>query len=276
MRIEEFAELRSRIPESDEHLADQLGVPAERLRAWRAGTERIPRFEARLVRFLAASAERGRALEESGLQPCAWMVDFDAAELPDDLDAMEAELQRAEQHHATCAQCLARERFIDERFGPMPPYPMKGWMSVFALFERLPSSLRPAALGASALAAIVSFRVLFAVPAIIAKPALTGELLLAVLAAAAAGASGGLAFTAVRPAFKRLGRPGDYLTGIVCVGAYLTSIMLVAPIAFGKSLMTGPAAWFSLAFTTLLFGLIIGHSWFGPSSDSAKLRAGAS
>lgn len=276
MTLAEFESLRAQIRASDDDLATELGVSAEQLRRWSTGAARIPRFEARLLRFLAASAVRGRALEESGPPECAWMAEFDQAELPDDMDAMIAALQRSNDHHAACPRCQARQRFVDERFGPMPEYPTKGWMTVFAIFGRLPESLRPAAIGAAALAAIVSLRAVFAIPAIITKPALAFPLLLAVLAAAAAGASGGFAFTLVRPTLRKLGRPGDYLTGIVCVGAYMTSLMLVAPLAFGAPLVEGRAGWMIVGITSIFFGLVIGHSSFGPATtpSSAGVRAG--
>lgn len=266
MQLAEFDSLRAQIRESDDDLSAELGVPVAKLERWRTGAERIPRFEARLLRFIAASAVRGRALEESGLPECAWMAAFDEADLPDDMDAISAALDRSEEHHATCPQCQARERFVDARFGPMPPYPTKGWMTVFATFERIPEPVRPAAVGAAALAAIVALRAAFAVPAIIAKPAMAVELLVAVLAAAAAGASGGFAFTLVRPTLKTLGRLGDYLTGIVCVGAYMTSLTLVAPLAFGEPLVEGRVGWIAVGIASIFFGLVIGHSWFGPES----------
>ncbi len=265
MRPEEYDALRARIDEPDEEIAALFGVPVSRLQEWRAGTARIPRYPEQMLRFLAESAERGRALDASGLEACAWMAEFDETDLPDDPDALQAAVRRAEEHHATCALCQARQRFIDARFGPMPPLPMPGWMHIFAAFGRVPTSLRPAAVGAAVLAAIVSLRAVVAIPAIIAKPAMAVELLVAILSAAAAGASGGFAFTLVRPTFKRLGRPGDYLTGIVCVGAYLTSLALVAPIAFGEPLLERRADWIALGIGSLLFGSVVGHSWFGPT-----------
>lgn len=276
MELAEFESLRAQIRGSDDDLAAELGVSLTQLKRWNTGAARIPRFEARLLRFMAASAVRGRALEEGGPPECAWLASFHEADLPDDVDATLAALKGAEDHQAACPQCQARERFVAERFGPMPPYPTKGWMTVFVAFERLPESFRPAAYGAAALAAIVSLRAVFAVPAIIAKPALAIPLLLAVLAAAAAGASGGFAFTLVRPTLKRLGRPGDYLTGIVCAGAYLTSLILVAPIAFGERLVEGPAGWTSVGIAAIFFGLVIGHSWFGPVTAPSRSGVRAS
>ena len=115
MQLAEFESLRAGIRRSDEELAAELGVSAARLQQWRSGRERIPKYEARLLRFIAASQDRGRALEESGLPECVWMAEFDAVDLPSDSDAMLAALKRAEVHHGSCSVCLARERFVNDQ-----------------------------------------------------------------------------------------------------------------------------------------------------------------
>lgn len=266
MRPDEYAALRARLRGSDEEIADTLGIDVARLRRWSDGTERVPRHERRLLEFFAASEERGRALEESGLAECAQYAEMIEADTSDDPDEMRAANEREAAHRAACPLCQARERFVEARFGPMPPFPTPAWLTPFMIIERLPSSLRPAAYGAAALAALVSLRALFAIPALVARPALAIELLVAILAAAAAGASGGFAFTLVRPTFTRLGRFGDYCTGIVCVGAYMSSLLLVAPLAFGEPLAEGRAGWFAVGITSVIFGTVIGHSWFKPTS----------
>ena len=146
---------------------------------------------------------------------------------------------------------------------------------MFAVLQHVPAWLRPAAYGAGILAAIVSFRLVLALPSILASPMSAIEPLLAILAAAAAGASGGFAYTLVRPALRKLGRIGNYLTGIVCVGAYLSALMLVAPVAFGEQFIEGPEGWVAVGITTLLFGLVVGHAWFSPAtrSDESEARA---
>lgn len=267
MRPDEYDALRASIDETDDEIAEIIGVPVSRLQEWHAGTARVPRHAERVMRFFAATAERARAVKAAGLEECAWMSEFDATDLPDDVAEMEAALSRLEAHQAACSVCAARTRFIDARFGPMPPFPYKGWMRIFAVFDRVPASLRPTAIGAFLLAAIVSVRAVVAIPAIIGRPVMAVELLVAILAAASAGASGGFAFTLVRPTFKRLGRPGDYLTGIVCVGAYLTSLALVAPVAFGEPFLEGRAGWIAVGVGSLLFGSVVGHSWFGPAKE---------
>lgn len=272
MQQAEFDAVRARIPESDEELALDLGVPVERLRRWARGDARIPRLHARRLAYFADLADRDRALEKSGLAECTWMAEFDAAEIPEGTDAILAHLERAKVHATECPTCLARERFVDARFGPVPPFPEHGWMAVFQYVEGLPESVRPAAYGAAALAALSALRGLVAIPAIIAKPSLIVELLFAIAISAVAGAAAGFVYTLVRPPLRALGRPGDYLTGIVCVGAYMLALALTAPSLFGDDLLKDRVGWYSLGATILFFGLVIGHSWFKPDADVSDVR----
>jgi drug/metabolite transporter (DMT)-like permease len=118
--------------------------------------------------------------------------------------------------------------------------------------------------GAVLLAVLVLLRVVFSLPRLINAPSELAAAGLALIAAAAAGAIGGFAYSLTRPAFKRLGRPGDYLTGIVCVFAYVGSIALVAPFAFGERIVEDRAGWVLMAIVSVVLGLFIGHSWFRP------------
>lgn len=86
--------------------------------------------------------------------------------------------------------------------------------------------------------------------------------MLAVLAAATAGAVGGLAYSLTRPFLTRLATAGDYLTGVVCVGAYLGALCALAPIAFGESITKQRSDLVILGVISLVFGLLMGHRWF--------------
>ena len=93
-----------------------------------------------------------------------------------------------------------------------------------------------------------------------------GSAFWAVLVGAAAGASGGLAYTAIRPLLRRLGRAGDYLTGVGTMLAYMWTIAVMLPEAFGDGRnQTGRFIAFSL--TATFFGLVIGHHWFATPSE---------
>lgn len=268
MRHAEFISKRALIEATDAELAETLGVPLATLESWQAGAAKVPRRQARWLEFYADIDERGRALRSSGLPECTWMEAWDAAPIEDDDDAFAATMKAAEDHAKTCGTCQARERFALDRFGPAPEYPLGAGFAAFAWLLKVPEVLQPAAFSAAFLAAVVLLRALFTIPAIIARPALLGPLLLAMLAAAGGGAMGGLAFSLTRPTLKRLGRPGDYLSGIVAVSAYLLSINLVSPVAFGEQLVSGRSGWFAFAITAVLFGMFVGHSWFGPGKTT--------
>jgi hypothetical protein len=75
--------------------------------------------------------------------------------------------------------------------------------------------------------------------------------------------------------FRRLGRPGDYLTGIVCVVAYVVSIAVVAPVAFGETLAETKDDWLAMLVISTFFGLIVGHTWFRPDQGGAHRRGAA-
>ena len=105
-------------------------------------------------------------------------------------------------------------------------------------------------------------RIGFALPFVVTRPRLLAGAIVAVLAAAGAGAAGGLAYSATRPILRRLGRPGDYLSGIVCVSSYMGAVALVAPIAFGESPIEDRTDLLVFAVVSVGFGLLVGHSWF--------------
>jgi len=246
---------------SDDELAADLAVTPGIVRGWSGGTTPIPRRHAQQIAFLAATAQRADAVQRLGLQ-CEWLT---AQERTFSVEASDfAERAAAiEQHVRSCPTCIARERYLADHFGPMPPLPQPAWVRLLAWgSERIPAWLRPAALSALLLAAIVSLRVVFAIPFLLSSPRKLIEALVAIVAAAGAGAMGGLAYTATRPWLKRLGRAGDYLTGIVCVVAYMSALALVAPIAFGQPLIKGQSDAIVFVSVSIFFGLVVGHIWF--------------
>jgi DNA-binding transcriptional regulator YdaS (Cro superfamily) len=258
----ELQEAQRRLGQSDEELAASLGVSPDTVRAWAAGRATVPRRHGQQIEWLAAGAEREAALRSSGLPECAWMHEHVAEPFPDDPDAALKHPEAGEQHAEVCRVCVAREQFLAERFGPMPPLPQSAWMRLFAWVERVPSWARPAAVGAAILGAVVSLRVVFAIPLLISAPAKFGEALLAVAAAAGAGAVGGFAYSLSRPALRRLGRLGDYLTGIVCVFAYMGALAVVAPLAFGERVIEDQTSLTIFVVVSVFFGLVMGHTWF--------------
>jgi hypothetical protein len=249
---------------SDDALADELTLTPNVIRSWHAGSVAIPEKESRFLRWRAAIAEREAAVKASGLPVCEWVKEWEAQPLPDESRAFVRRVQTLNAHGATCPVCLARVRYAEDRFGPMPPAPAgTGLVRIFDLLERLPPWARPAATGAALLGVIVGGRALLVLPFISGKP---GELLFsgvtAIGAAMAAGAAGGFAYSATRPILRRLGRPGDYLSGIVCVYGYMTALALAAPVAFGGRVIKDRSDLVAFTVISTFFGLVIGHSWF--------------
>lgn len=107
-------------------------------------------------------------------------------------------------------------------------------------------------------------------PLLLSAPTKFGEALVAVVTAAGAGAAGGFAYTLTRPTLQRLGRLGDYLTGIVCVFAYMGALVLVAPVAFGEGIIEDRVGLISFVVVSTFFGLVVGHTWFRRASASKE------
>jgi hypothetical protein len=122
---------------------------------------------------------------------------------------------------------------------------------------------RPAAIGAIALSGITMVRALFALPLLMSHSEKVGEAPVAVVAPAAAGAAGGAVYSLTRPTLRKLGRPGGYLTGIVCVYAYMGALALAAPYAFGEKVINDRTDLAAFAIISAFFGLLVGHSRFG-------------
>jgi hypothetical protein len=106
------------------HLAEESGFSADQIREWERG-QVVPRRPARVLAWHLAHAERERALEMSGLPVCEWVhqweIRFEA--LPFASDASQQQLKELEDHTSTCPLCRRRAEYVDERFGPLPPYP---------------------------------------------------------------------------------------------------------------------------------------------------------
>lgn len=263
MTATEFRTVQDTLGLSDEALAAELALTPTVVRAWRTGSVPVPERHARLLRWQAAIAARQAVAEASGLPACEWVQAWEDGPVPDEPDVMRRHLEALNVHGESCPICLERARYVEERCGPMPQPPSPaGVVRVVGLLERVPSWGRPAVVGAAILGAIVGLRVLFALPTVASQPRKLVEALTALVAAMGAGAAGGLAYSLTRPMLRRLGRPGDYLTGVVCVFAYMGAIALVAPIAFGERVIKNRADLVVFGIVSAFFGLVVGHSWF--------------
>ena len=134
-----------------------------------------------------------------------------------------------------------------------------------ARFDALPKWLQPAALGALILAGIVGIRLVFVLPVVLfTEPSGIPRLFIALIAASAAGAAGGLAYSLVGQPMLRIPVIGRGLTGIVCVAAYLLPLLYFSTLIFGQETvpLTTPLGPQVATVCILGFGLFIGYSWF--------------
>jgi hypothetical protein len=140
-------------------------------------------------------------------------------------------------------------------------------------FAALPAWLRPAVFCASAATILFLVRVVVAVPALITGRATLSELGLALAAVVGAGFAGGLVHGVSRPPLRRLGKVGDYASGVAILYGYLGSLMLASPFVFESSAIPKSAgeAGFWLALATVL-GVIFGHMLYAGPEGIDRLK----
>jgi hypothetical protein len=168
-----------------------------------------------------------------------------------------AKVESMNRHFDACEVCGARQAWLDEHCGPPLDMPRASWTRAFEWVLALPRWTWPSVFGALVVGGFVVVR---AVLVVLTNPARLGEAVFAVIAAAGAGAMGGLAFSLTRPLLRRLGRAGDYLSGVVAVCGYMGSLALVAPIAFGETMIDGREDLSVFGILCVMFGLVLGHS----------------
>lgn len=202
MTPEEAVAARTTLGLTQDKLAADLGLTPSVIAAWEAGSIRIPkRFEDQL-RFDAAAKERQDALAASGLDECEIDKAWENEAVPKDAKAMNEYLERGLKHRASCPKCIARDEFIKERFGKMPPMPMSASMRVFGAvadtLEKWPRWAQPAGWGALLFGAYSLIRVVFMLPRLARNPQYWSVALGGLLASMSIGAVLGLVYGGYR------------------------------------------------------------------------------
>jgi transcriptional regulator with XRE-family HTH domain len=118
--------IRAALGLTQDQLAAELSLTPNVVAAWEAGAIAIPQSIAQELDWRGAAAERQAALASSGLAQCDWFLRWDSEPVPQKLRAYNAHIERFVVHHKTCDVCLARDRYLAERFPPMPPRPQSG------------------------------------------------------------------------------------------------------------------------------------------------------
>jgi transcriptional regulator with XRE-family HTH domain len=266
--------VRERLGLTPEALAATLQVTEREVRGWEDGSIRPDRRILRQLEYLDAKAEWDAGMAAAGVSECEWLkprlLRLEHLGAGKEQVALVNEIVS---HAETCEACRARNEWARDHPPPMPP--TAGFGRVIQAtgtgIGRLPEWARPAAFGAVVVAAITSVRALFLIPAMVAKPAILLAALATVLLGAAAGAVGGLAFSLIRPKLARLGRMGDYLTGIVCMAAYLGAFGVVALLEYGIPPGRDLVMWLVIGgFCTVLFGIAMGRGLHGPRSGAER------
>src|SRR5262249_50339647 len=204
----------------------ELQVSPKAVRGWADGTVRIPKHDAQMIAWQAASAERAAAIEAAGIPECDWVKRWEAEPLPKRTEDLEQHFKRLEAHADQCPTCQERERFIRERFPEMPEFPKTPLMSGFAAWDRFlkrfPEWTHPVFNGAAIITIFAAFRVVVLLPR-----QRSWVMLFALVAAAILGAMGGLTYSALRP-YIAAGGARKIFAYLLVIATYLT-----VPAVFG-------------------------------------------
>jgi transcriptional regulator with XRE-family HTH domain len=118
---EELVATRHRLGLTPESLAAELNLTPAVILAWERGRIRPTRRAQRWLAWRGAMLDRDDALAASGLPECAALRHV-VATTREEGRSRSGSIVLA--HMATCDTCLARRRFLEERFPPLPPPPL--------------------------------------------------------------------------------------------------------------------------------------------------------
>jgi hypothetical protein len=268
MTAADLTRARALLGMSTGELAAEIGLTEPVVRAWEEGSLRIPREYAIQIVWRAAVAERQAALASSGLPECTWVARWMDAAPTQGGPAQRQHLEALRRHAAMCPHCTARARFVEQNFPPMPdppvPQALRALRAMGTTLQRLPPWLRAAVVGAIAVGLITVMRVAGMAVGSDGPSPLDALLLIAgsIVGGAYLGAVAGITYVIVRDPLRKIGRAGDYLTGILCVWAYLLASVIPMELLTGRPAFATPDDAAALALGGAVIGAIIGHFWF--------------
>jgi hypothetical protein len=124
-------------------LAAELNLTPAIIEAWETGRINPSRRAEQWLTWRGAMLDRDEAVSASGLPECATLRAVASAISGG--DGPKTARQRADAvlaHLATCPTCLARKRFLDERFPPMPPPPLPLGLALIVWVHRQINAVR--------------------------------------------------------------------------------------------------------------------------------------
>ena len=168
MNASEFAAARQTLGASLEDLAVSLDLTPDIIAAFENGSVSIPKDIAGEMTWRVATFERLDALSKSGLPECPWLIKWQAAPIPSRSSEKVKRLTELTTHAAKCPTCMAREKFMLDRFGAMPERPVTGWqgwlVALMRQIDRLPSWMRPGVRVALFFLAFSAFKLVLLMP----------------------------------------------------------------------------------------------------------------
>lgn len=156
MRPAEVVAIRERLDLSQAELAKLVEAKERTVRAWEAGTRRVPSKVKRWLAWRLAVARRERAFEESGLEHCKWLLDWMAG-----LHGRSSGVSplwignTIKDHERKCPTCIAKREW-EAMQPPLPLEPASWWQrpwlwlfdAVEYVLSPFPGWLRPSVLSA--------------------------------------------------------------------------------------------------------------------------------
>ena len=133
MTPEELVAGRQRLGLSPEGLAAELNLTPAVVSAWESGRIRPSRRAEQWLAWRGAMLDRDEALTNSGLAECQALRGL-AASFGNESRTRQNEVVVA--HVASCTTCLARRQFLADRFPPLPPPPLPGYVIALVWLQR--------------------------------------------------------------------------------------------------------------------------------------------
>jgi hypothetical protein len=140
---QELVAIRQRLGLTSDALAAELNLTPGIIAAWEEGRINPSRRAEQWLTWRGAMLDRDEAVSASGLPECTTLRAV--ATHITTADGSKTARQRADAvlaHLGTCPTCLARKRFLDERFPPMPPPPLPLGLALIVWVHRQINAVR--------------------------------------------------------------------------------------------------------------------------------------